>query len=182
MANQFEPTALGGSLIQKTQKFMAGGTFYPTQGLLDAGGIVDLDIRGGGGGGSYYAGNWGGGTGGSSKHVIKHQITSLAPITVTVGTGGTSTNVGASATGGGSSSFGSITVSGGGVGASGGGAGTGNEGRAGVDQFFSTNYTFSGATMMIPSPNSTDQGSGAGGGGGYNGRDGSVTVTWWEKV
>ena len=179
---QAKSTGGGGSLVRKFQYFSASGTFYPTQGLLDAGGVVELDIRGGGGGMSTYNGDHPFTAGGSSKHRDLYLITSLAPITVTVGAGGSAGNPGAT---GGSSAFGTLTIPGGS------GAqndaqpamGSGNEGKAGNISFRASNSAWNGQVAVYCESDTAWPGSGAGGGySSSNGKSGSVLVSWWEKV
>lgn len=183
---QFDPNAVGSILVPKYQYFSASGWFYPTQALLDAGGVLDIDARGGGGGATHNAGNPINGNGGSSRHKTKYQVTSLAPIQVTIGSGGAS-STSVSGTDGGSTSFGTLTVSGGKAASSnGGGTGYGNEGKAGATSFTGSNTGWTGAAQTFNGMNSGDQGTGEGGGwiGGTitAGRDGSVMVTWLEKA
>lgn len=172
----------GGSLKQRFQYFSASGTFYPTQAMLDAGGVLDLDMRAGGGGMSTLNGDHPFTCGGNSKHVTKYQLTSLTPITVTVGGGGAA---GSPGTAGGSTTFGTITV----PGAPGGGndshpsMGTGNEGRAGNPSIRSPNSSWTGQVPTSGNASSVWAGSGCGGGiDSATGCSGSVLVSWWEKA
>jgi len=181
---QFGPNSIGGGLVQKFQYFGASGVFYPTQALLDAGGVVDLDIRGGGGGGGYDGiTDFIGTGGGNSRHVTKYQVTSLAGISVTVGTGGAGTLNG-SGTQGGTSAFGTVSVPGGfgGGNVATSGKGTGNLGVAGRTSFFGVNNAYNGKRVVRQAPDTTWVGSGIGGAEGSAGLDGSVLVSWWEKA
>lgn len=168
----------GGNYVRKTQTITASGTWTPTQGLLDAGGIIDVDMRGGGGGGTNV---WDvGGAGGDSRHVIQYQVTTLTPITVTIGAAGTYSYP--TANSGGATTFGTVTVAGGGAGTSqGGGNGSGNMGKAGQPTFNGTNNSWSGPARILGASNGTDYGQG-GFGAGVSGQPGVVILTWIEKA
>lgn len=185
-ANQ--STLLGaGGLKRKFQYFSASGTFTPTQAMLDAGGVLELDIRGGGGGGGYDGlTNYAGQCGGSSRHVDRYQLISLTPITVTVGTGGAGNSNG-TGTQGGTSSFGSVSVPGGFGGAIygdgvGPGKGTGNMGTSAKITIFGLNDAYTGKVKPTAVPDTGWAGSGCGGAPGGNGCSGSILVEWWEKA
>ena len=171
-----------GGLKRKFQYFSASGTFYPTQAMLDAGGVLELDIRGGGGGMSVYDGERGYTPGGNSKHKTFYQLLDLTSITVTIGAGGSSGQPG---TAGGSTSFGTLTVPGGARGENGGGfsgMGSGNEGSCNQQGFRASNQNWNGQVLVYAQTNSAWAGSGMGGGySSSSGASGSVLVSWFER-
>ena len=176
------PGGSGGSLKRNFQYFSVSGTFYPTQAMLDAGGVLELDIRGGGGGMSTFNGDVPFTPGGSSKHKDLYKITNLTPITVTIGAGGAAASPGAA---GGSTTFGTLTIPGasGGANDSNPAMGSGNEGKAGSISFRASNSSWTGQKPISAEADTSWAGSGAGGGvSSQNGKNGSVLVSWWEKA
>lgn len=182
---QFGPSSINGNLVRKFQYFSASGYFYPTQAMLDAGGVLDLDIRPGGGGGGFDGtSQFMGHPGGSGRHVTRYQLTSLDRIAVTVGTGGAGNGNGTGAQGG-TSSFGSVSVPGafgGGIYGAAPGKGTGNMGQSGRSSFKALNTAFTTSINVPATCETTWAGSGAGGAPGVAGQDGSIMAEWWEKV
>ena len=194
------PAPPGKKLVRKTQEWLSSGTFQPTQGLIDAGGIVDLDLRGSGGGGRSSIDTTAGSGGGSSRWQGTVRVTSLTAITVTIAASA------ATDTAGSNSTFGSLaTAVGGGIasttiapGVQGGAAGSqgfpgygpgiwnvnnsagGNGGGIGGGR--------GGDKTSVGEAATANSGGGGGGGGIYNtviqagGASGSgyCLATWWE--
>lgn len=121
----------------KIHTFIVSGTFTPD---LTKEGKIEVLVVGGGGGGAYYNPHGGGGGGGAVVHDIIDIPKGTAPITITVGSGG---SVGANGT---ASTFGLGPIT-----ANGGGAGGGYTGGTSGSSLAGTNGNFS---------------SGGGGGGG----------------
>lgn len=114
----------------KIHTFIVSGTFTPD---LTKEGKIEVLVVGGGGGGAYYNPHGGGGGGGAVVHDIINIPKGTAPITITVGSGG---SVGANGT---ASTFalGSITANGGQAG-SGYAGGTSGSSLAGTNGNFSS--------------------------------------------
>jgi hypothetical protein len=144
----------GGGLKPRFQEFLTSGTFTPSQALLDAGGVVTVELRGGGGG----AGGSGGG--GSSYLLREVTVINLNAITVTIGAGG------AMNANGSNSLFGALLTCQGG----GNGSGTGAGGAAGSSGFVG-NPAFSYAGQNI-----RGSGGGFGGGRGWDGSNSNPTA------
>lgn len=173
MADVFTPPSAG--MVQRFKYFSASGWFYPSAGLLAAGGVVDLDLRGGGSGVHGTSG------GGSSRLLTKVVVS--GPVAVTIGAGG------ATNTAGSASSFGSTTCPGGVINSfdadSPGGAG-GRDGLSGMPSFYGANSGWTAAKLAYGAGGG-GSGAGSGGGGtvGINGDAGwagSCLATWWEKA
>ena len=87
---------IGGGLSPKFQDFTASGNFTPTQGLIDAGGYIEVFLVGGGACG--VIANSVGGSGGEVL-VKKMYVSNTNPVTVDIGDGGPSNAGGSPGTG-----------------------------------------------------------------------------------
>lgn len=121
--------------ILRTQYFLSDGVFTPSQGLIDAGGTVEVFLVAGGASGAGAATDpaptvGGGGGGGQVRRVIVEGV--VSPTAVTIGAGGVG-GAGGSVPGG-DTEFGDAVALGGasGVGGSGGVSGGGGGGAGGV--------------------------------------------------
>ncbi len=107
--SQFFPSAGGGGLTPKFQEFTSSGTFTPTQALIDAGGYIEVFIVGGGGRTTSTSNPPVGG-----EVIIQPMyLTSTSSVSVTVGSGATSTTGGDSVFSGASAGGSTVTAKGG---------------------------------------------------------------------
>ena len=148
----------------KTHIFTSNGTFIPTN--IGSTGEVEVLVVGGGGGGFNSGGQFfSAGGGGGVAYLKNYKISSLSSITVTVGSGGTSSG---SPTDGNQSLFGTIIAYGGKKGVS----GVSGGGQNGINNIGGVQYT---ATGGLGGSLTLSAGAGAGSGSTYNGQTSSTT-------
>ena len=105
----FFPSGGGGGLTPKFEEFNSGGTFTPTQALIDAGGYIEVFLVGGG---ASSPNNEYGGAGGEVI-IRKMYLTSVASCTILIGAGSIGGSGGTSLFGGNPAGGASFTALGG---------------------------------------------------------------------